>query len=48
MRFATNCAKAYARVSAPTRRRFNQAVFTGIDVRGGKIAAVGYQPQGSP
>ncbi len=26
MRFATNCAKAYLRASAPTRRRFNQAV----------------------
>ena len=44
MRFATNCAKAYARASAPTRRRFNQAVFTRIDVRDGKIAAVGYHP----
>jgi site-specific DNA recombinase len=44
MRFATNCAKAYARASAPTRRRFNQAVFSRIDVRDGKIAAVGYHP----
>jgi hypothetical protein len=44
MRFATNCAKAYARASAPTRRRFNQAVFSRIDVRDGRIAAVGYQP----
>ncbi len=44
MRFATNCAKAYARASAPTRRRFNQAVFTRIDVRDGKIADIGYHP----
>ncbi|MGH9104266.1 MAG: hypothetical protein ACRDZX_00195, partial [Acidimicrobiales bacterium] len=44
MRFATNCAKAYARASAPTRRRFNQAVFTRIDVRDGKIDTVGYHP----
>jgi len=44
MRFATNCAKAYARASAPTRRRFNQAVFTRIEVRDGKIADVGYHP----
>ncbi len=44
MRFATNCAKAYARASAPTRRRFNQAVFTRIEVRDSKIAAVGYHP----
>ncbi|HEY1830035.1 MAG TPA: hypothetical protein VGG38_07325 [Acidimicrobiales bacterium] len=44
MRFATNCAKAYARASAPTRRRFNQAVFSRIDVRDGKIAAVVYHP----
>ncbi|MHB1712521.1 MAG: recombinase family protein [Acidimicrobiales bacterium] len=44
MRFATNCAKAYARASAPTRRRFNQAVFTRIDVRDGKITDVGYHP----
>ncbi len=42
MRFATNCAKAYARASAPTA--FNQAVFSRIDVRDGKIAAVGYHP----
>jgi len=42
MRFATNCAKDYARASAPTRRRFNQAVLTRIDVRNGKIADVGY------
>ena len=28
MRSATNCAKACARASAPTRRRLNQAVFT--------------------
>jgi hypothetical protein len=39
MRFATNCAKAYARASAPTRRRF-----THIDVRDGKITEVGYHP----
>jgi hypothetical protein len=39
--FATNCAKAYARASAPTRRRFNQAVFSRIDVRDGKIFAWG-------
>jgi hypothetical protein len=32
MRFATNCATAYARASAPTRRRFKQAVFTRLDV----------------
>jgi len=44
MRFATNCAKAYARASAPTRRRFNQAVFTRIEVRDGKIADVGHHP----
>jgi DNA repair exonuclease SbcCD ATPase subunit len=44
MRFATNCATAYARASAAIRRRFNQAVFTRIDVRDGKIATVGYQP----
>jgi site-specific DNA recombinase len=44
MRFATNCAKAYARASTQTRRRFNQAVFTRIDVRDGKIADVGYHP----
>ena len=44
MHFATNCAKAYARASAPTRRRFNQAVFSRIDVRDGEIAAVGYHP----
>ena len=42
MRFATNCAEAYARASAPTKRRFNQAVFTRIEVCDGKIAAVGY------
>ena len=44
MRFATNCATAYARASNPTRRRLNQAVFTRIEVRDGKIAAVGYHP----
>jgi hypothetical protein len=44
MRFATNCATAYARASANTRRRFNQAVFTRIDVRDGKFGAVGYHP----
>lgn len=44
MRFATNCAKAYARASVPTRRRFNQAVFTRIEVRDGKITDVGYHP----
>jgi DNA repair exonuclease SbcCD ATPase subunit len=44
MHFATNCAKVYARASAPTRRRFNQAVFTRIEVRDGKIADVGYHP----
>jgi hypothetical protein len=38
MRFATNCAKAYARGSAPDRRRFNQAVFKRIEIRDGKIA----------
>lgn len=42
MRFATNCATAYTRASAGTRRRFNQAVFTRIDVRDGKITDVGY------
>jgi aminoglycoside/choline kinase family phosphotransferase len=41
MRFATNCATA----SAPTRRRFNQAVFTRIDWRDGKIAAAGHHPR---
>ena len=41
MRFATNCAKAYTWASPPTRRRFNQAVFTRIEVRDGMIAAVG-------
>jgi hypothetical protein len=41
MRFATNCAKAYARASAPTRRRFNQAVFTRIDVRDGRSPTSG-------
>jgi chromosome segregation ATPase len=40
MRFAT----AYARASNPTRRQFNQADFTRIEVRDGKIAAVGYHP----
>ncbi len=44
MRFATNCATACARASAGTRRRFNQGVFTRIDVRDGKIAAVRYHP----
>ena len=44
MRFATSCAKAYARASEPTWRRFNQAVFTRIEVRDGKIADVGYHP----
>jgi hypothetical protein len=44
MRFATNCATAYARATAPTRRRFNQAVFTRIDIRDGKIADVEYHP----
>ena len=44
MRFATNCATAYARASPGTRRRFNQAVFTRIDVRDGKITDVGYHP----
>ncbi len=39
LRFATNCAKAYARASAPTRRRFNQAVFKRIEIRDGKVAA---------
>jgi chromosome segregation ATPase len=39
MRFATNCATAYARASTATRRRFNQAVFTRIEVRDGKLAA---------
>ncbi len=38
MRFATNCAKAYARAPARTRRRFNQAVFRRIEIRDGKIA----------
>ena len=40
LRFATNCAKAYARASTQTRRRFNHAVFQRIEVRDGKI--VGY------
>jgi site-specific DNA recombinase len=44
MRFATNCAKAYVRASDPNRRRFNQAVFTRIEIRDGKIADVGYHP----
>jgi hypothetical protein len=44
MRFATNCARAYARASAPTRRRLNQAVFTHIEVRDCKITEVGYHP----
>ena len=44
MRFATNCATAYARASAQTRRRFNQAVFERIEVRDGKIAAYSYHP----
>jgi hypothetical protein len=44
MRFATNCAKAYARASTQTRRRFNQAVFTRIEVRDGKITDAGYHP----
>ena len=44
IRFATNCATAYARASARTRRRFNQAVFTRIDVRDGKVTDVGYHP----
>jgi site-specific DNA recombinase len=44
MRFATNCATAYARASTQTRRRFNQAFFTRIEVRDGKIADVGYHP----
>ncbi|MFZ0666138.1 MAG: hypothetical protein WAM97_10310 [Acidimicrobiales bacterium] len=39
MRLATNCAKAYGRASAPTSRRFNQAVFKRIEVRDGKIVA---------
>ena len=38
MRFATNCAAAYARAAAPTRRRFNRAVFRRIEVRGGRVA----------
>jgi site-specific DNA recombinase len=42
MRFATNCAKAYARASDKTRRRFNQAVISRIEVRDGKIADVGF------
>jgi hypothetical protein len=42
MRFATNCATACARASAPTRRRFNQAVFARIDVRDGKLTDMGY------
>jgi site-specific DNA recombinase len=44
MRFATNCAKAYARASDPTRRRLNQAVFSRIAVRDSKIVDVGYHP----
>jgi hypothetical protein len=42
MRFATNCAKAYARASGRTRRRFNQAVFERIEVRDGKITNYTY------
>ena len=41
---AVYCDKAYGRASAQTRRRFNQAVFTRIEVRDGKIADVGYHP----
>jgi hypothetical protein len=40
-RFATNCAKAYARAWVQTRRRFNQAVFIRIEVSDAKIAGVG-------
>ncbi len=42
-RFAANCGKAYARASSKTRRRFNQAVISRIEVRDGKIANVEYQ-----
>ena len=43
MRFATNCAKAYARADGKTRRRFNQAVFAKLAVRDGKIVETTYQ-----
>lgn len=43
MRFATNCAKAYARADGKTRRRFNQAVFAKLAVRDGKIVETSYQ-----
>ena len=43
MRFATNCAKAYGRADAKTRRRFNQAVFAKLAVRDGRIVETSYQ-----
>ena len=35
--FAADCAAAYAKASDPTRKRFNDAVFTRIDVRDGHV-----------
>ena len=43
MRFATNCGKSYARGNEKTRRRFNQAIISRIEVRDSKIGNVGYQ-----
>ncbi len=43
MRFATKCARAYAKASDKTRRRFNTAVFKQLAVRDGRIADVEYQ-----
>jgi hypothetical protein len=40
----TSCAKASTRAYAPTRRRFNRAVFARIDVLDGKITEVGSHP----
>jgi site-specific DNA recombinase len=44
MRFATNCANAYAKASEATRRLLNSAVFTHIIVRGGRIAEAEFTP----
>ncbi len=43
MRFAANCADAYAKASDRTRRLFNKAVFKKVLVRDGRVAGAEFQ-----
>ncbi len=42
--FATRCGDAYRKASDPTRKHFNAAVFTRIDVKDGRVCHEEYRP----